>query len=139
MNNFGSVLANNTSRPSTSSALEQEEEDEGDSPVEPSPPRRYNEPFQGSDVILHVDNQTFHCHATILNLNSPVWCDLFKENPGEERELQLVGKEPEAFNLFLDLMYPFAPQRGNTTQEGKGLFVNYYHFMRISMDRRYGN
>ena len=79
---------------------------------------RYSSAWDESDVIFTIDGSEFHCHHVVLKLNSPVFRTLFCDKDGnsmKEKKLDLSGKEPESFRIFLDYMYPMPPGYEGTT------------------------
>ena len=114
---FGTPISNNNNTQPNDDTTDDDEENIDELKL----PRRYDEPFQGSDVKFHVENRTLHCHSTILNFHSTIWCELFEESG--MKEIEVIGKDVESFNLFLDLMYPFPPQPGYQTQQGYSLLT----------------
>jgi len=77
----------------------------------------YSQPWKDSDIVLVLKKEKdgseceeeFHCHSTILTLNSPVFESMFRDErfkEGVDKRATLTGKEREAFILFLDMMYP---------------------------------
>ena len=69
---------------------------------------RYSTPWDDSDVVFVIEDVEFHCHHTILKLNSPVFRTMFEGNFKENKStpVPLPGKEILPFKLFLDLLYP---------------------------------
>ena len=69
---------------------------------------RYSTPWDESDVVFIVEDVEFHCHHTILKMNSPVFRTMFEGNFKENKStpVPLPGKDIKSFKLFLDLLYP---------------------------------
>ena len=78
---------------------------------------RYTTPWEGSDVTFTVQDELFHCHLAILNMNSPVFRAMFSGHyrEGTNQPVPLPGKEKTAFSVFLDLLYPLSHDSELTT------------------------
>jgi len=72
------------------------------------PTNRFENQFDGSDIVIQVQSTKFHCHSLILKLNSPVFSAMFGENfvEGRKKSVDLPGKDACSFTQFLTLLYP---------------------------------
>ena len=78
---------------------------------------RYSSPWEDSDVIFVVEDEQFHCHHSILKINSPVFRAMFGGDYQEStnRPVPLPGKQKTSFIVFLDLLYPISHDTEITT------------------------
>ena len=75
---------------------------------------RFSEPWEGSDLILIVEDEKFHVHRLILSMNSPVFKAMFKSGFQEAKnnEIQLPGKKGKwSARLFEAVLH--TRERGN--------------------------
>ena len=67
----------------------------------------FSEPWEDSDLVLTVEDDTFHVHRQILSLHSPVFKAMlnsqFKE--ATATEIPLPGKKPNEVLDFLKALY----------------------------------
>ena len=67
----------------------------------------FSEPWEDSDLVLTVDDDTFYVHRQILSLHSPVFKAMlsskFKE--GTATEIPLPGKKANEVLDFLKVLY----------------------------------
>ena len=68
----------------------------------------FSQPWNGSDVVLVVQEKEFHVHRSILSLQSPVFKAMFEGNfkDAQQDKIELKGDKYEAMLLFLQLLYP---------------------------------
>ena len=68
----------------------------------------FSQPWNGSDVVLVVQENEFHVHRYILSLQSPVFKAMFEGNfkDAQQDKNELKGDKYEAMLLFLQLLYP---------------------------------
>ena len=68
----------------------------------------FTQPWNGSDVVLAVQEREFHVHRSILSLQSPVFKAMFNGNfkDAQQDKIPLKDDTYEAMLLFLQLLYP---------------------------------
>ena len=68
----------------------------------------FSQPWNGSDVVLVVEEKEFHVHRYILSLQSPVFKAMFNGNfrDAKQDKIELEDDKYEAMLEFLKLLYP---------------------------------
>ena len=68
----------------------------------------FSEPWNGSDVVLVVQENEFHVHRYMLCLQSPVFKAMFEGNfkDAQQDKIELKDDKYEAMLQFLQLLYP---------------------------------
>ena len=68
----------------------------------------FSEPWEESDLILAVEEETFHVHRQIMSIHSPVFKAMLKSVGIKEdmaTEIPLPGKKADEFLDFLKILY----------------------------------
>ena len=71
--------------------------------------KRFEQPWEDSDVVIDVDGFKFHTHLSILRWNSSVLNAMFTNDGFAEsldKKVTLPGKNRKVFSYFLYFMYP---------------------------------
>ena len=66
----------------------------------------FSEPWEDSDLVLAVEDETFYVHRQILSLHSPVFkAMLISQKEGTATEIPLAGKKAKEVLDFLKVLY----------------------------------
>ncbi|XP_068691856.1 BTB and MATH domain-containing protein 36-like [Montipora capricornis] len=102
-------MASNSTIENTSLSEKGSHDETGVDQTEKKVKHCFSEPWEDSDVILVVENETFHVHRLILSMNSPVFKAMFKSQFKEAtaNEIPLPEKNASGVLDFLKIIYGF--------------------------------